>query len=367
MEKKRVLISTFNNSKNNYGGVFQAFALSETVKKLGHDVRFVTIVNPIGNNPIKPSLKNRIKNFVASILSISTRAKRDLRERKFLDFKEKTQNRVCYDTYEELLKNPPMADVYLSGSDQVWNPRNLRKDFFFPYVSADKTIISYAASMGYEQIPEKNRAFFERNVARYDAVSVREDTVVEIVAPLTNKKVHHHIDPVFLVSRSTWESMAVPYQALKYKRYILLYLINWDKKNNDKLLQLKKETGLPLVLVTLSGRKPSFADQVVMDASPEEFLHLMKCAEMVVASSFHGVALSIILNKPFIAVSGQHCPTRIQSLLRYLDLQDHDTLEMSFKKAQFDPDPVMEMIKAAQEKSLAYLKESIALQKESEK
>lgn len=367
MVKKRVLISTFNNSKNNYGGVFQAFALSETVKGLGHDVRFVTIENPIGNNPIKPSLKSRVKNCIASILSITTRAKRALRERKFLDFKEKTQNRVCYDTYEELLENPPVADVYLSGSDQVWNPRNLRKDFFFPYVSADKTIISYAASMGYEQIPEDNRGFFEENIARYDAVSVREDTVVEIISTMVNKTVHHHIDPVFLIPRSRWESMAVPYQPLKYKRYILLYLINWNKNKNKELLRLKMKTGLPLVLVTLSGRKPSFADQVVMDASPEEFLYLMKHAEMVVASSFHGVALSIIMNKPFIAVSGQHCPTRIQSLLRYLNLQDHDTMEMSFEKAQFDPVPVAEKIKAAQEKSMAYLKEAIALEKGSGK
>ncbi len=367
MKKKSVLIATYNDSKNNYGGVFQAFALSETIKKIGHDVRFVTIENPVGDCPIKASMIQRGKRIIALILSVPTRAKRALREKKFAEFKNKTQCRVLYKDYETLLENPPEADVYLSGSDQVWNPRNLRQDFFFPYAPKNKPLISYAASMGCEQIPKENLDFFKKNVARYDRVSVREDTATEIVSLYTSKTVHQHIDPVFLVDRQKWESMATEYKKLKYDQYILLYMINWDKTKTRELIKLKKETGLPLVLVTLGGRKPSYADQVIMDASPEEFLYLMLHAHMVVASSFHGVALSIVMNKPFIAVSGRQNPTRIQSLLRYMNLEDHDTYEMNYERAQFDSEAIAHRIKAAQEISFEYLKEAIAIEKEIEK
>lgn len=366
MKKKSVLIATHNNSKNNYGAVFQAFALSETIKELGHDVHFLTVLNPGDICVLKRSLVTRIKNLIVYILSIPTGAKRNLRKRKFEAFKEKTQNRVFYADKETLFKNPPQADVYLSGSDQVWNPLTLRDDFFFSFVSEDKRLISYAASMGCEQIPEKNRALFEKSIARYDAVSVREDTMVDIISTCTSKKVYQHIDPVFLVDRQKWESMAVEYKKLKYDRYIFLYLIYWDKTKTHALLRLKEETGLPLVLVTLGGLVPSYADQVIMDASPEEFLYLMKNAEMVVASSFHGVALSIVMNKPFIAVPRLN-PVRIHSLLRYFELQEHDTLNLSLEKAQVDYGSICNKIKEARKASVSYLKQSIAFEKETEK
>ena len=362
MEKKSVLISTFNNSKNNYGGVFQAFALSDTIKNLGHDVRFVTIENPTGECSIKPSLISQFKDFVVMILSLPTTAKRKLREKKFAEFKIKTQSRVMYKDYADFEKHPPEADVYLSGSDQVWNPINLHKHFFFPNIAADKPLISYAASMGCEQISKGDLPFFKDNIARYDAVSVREDTMADIISTYTSKKVLQHIDPVFLVDRSKWETMAKEYKKLKYEQYILLYLISWDKSKTEALIRLKKESGLPLVLVTLGGRKPPFADQVVMDASPEEFLYLLLHAKMVVATSFHGVALSIVLNKPFIAVSG-HNPTRIQSLLRLMELEDHDTYDMTYERAQFDPNPIRQKIETARETAITYLKESIAMNK----
>ncbi len=357
--KKNVLIATYNDSKNNYGAVFQSFALSETIKNLGHDVTFVTLKNPPSSGSRKINIKTKIKQMIVKILSIPNQKKRDFRTEKFGYFKAKTQKRVYYTNYETLITNPPQADVFLSGSDQVWNPKSFRKDFFFPYISKDKPLISYAASMGVEQIPQENEILFSKYISRYDCVSVREDTMIKIISQYTEKKIHHHIDPVFLVAPTVWHSLEHKYTCLKYDRYILMYLITWDKKNNDVLYRLKKETGLPLVLVTLGGLKPKYADQVIMDASPEEFLYLLSNAEMVVASSFHGVALSIVFNKPFIAVSGQHCSTRIQSLLRCLNLTEHDTLEMSFDAAKVDYDLVNALIEKEKEKSIRYLEEAI--------
>lgn len=357
--KKSVLIATYNDSKNNYGAVFQSFALSETIKKLGHDAVFVTLEKPPLNSSIKLSFKTKLKRTIVKMLSLPNQKKSELRTKKFKIFKEKTQKRICYTDFDELINTPPNADVYLSGSDQVWNPQSFREDFFFPYVSKNKKIVSYAASMGVEEIPQERIELFSKYIARYDCVSVREDTMKKIISQYTDKEIHHHIDPVFLVKREVWESLAKKYENLKYERYIFLYLINWNKKNDEVLLRLKKETGLPLVLVTLGGLKPRFADQVIMDASPEEFLFLLNNAEMVIASSFHGVALSVVFNKPFIAVSGRHSFTRIQSLLRGFNLTHHDTLNMSVESAQANYTAVNEMIAKERDRSVEYLKMAI--------
>ena len=149
----------------------------------------------------------------------------------------------------------------------------------------------------------------------------------------------------------------------KYKKYIFLYLIDWNKKDIDRLLTLKKETGLPLVLVTLGGRSRGFADQTIFDASPEEFLYLLANAEMVVASSFHGTALSIVFNKPFVAVAGTAKPARIKSLLRHFSLEGHNTLDISMQNALVDYEPVNRQILKDQKEAEDYLVKAFSIEK----
>ncbi len=360
---KKVLISTFNNSKNNYGAVFQACALSKTIKKLGYDVSFLTVGQRDGIHPIKPKFLVRIKNIIKKILSLPTRRKRAIRTQKFKDFVKNTQKTIAYRSNNDIALSPPDADIYLSGSDQVWNPKNIHPELFMSFSPDDKPLVSYAASMGTEQIPKENEDIFAKYISRYDCVSVREDTMIDIISKYTDKEIHQNIDPVFLLDKEDWLKISKKYNKLKYDRYILLYLIEWSQDDNERLISLKQETGLPLVLVTLGGTKPKFADQVIMDASPEEFLYLISNAEMVVASSFHGIALSIIFNKPFIAVSGKDKPTRIESLLRHYKLESHNTTDINTKNAACQYDFINQQIKEDQTISREYLLTALNFEK----
>ena len=92
-----------------------------------------------------------------------------------------------YENNETLLQNPPHADVYLSGSDQVWNPLTIHDEFFFPFVQEKELVVSYAASMGTETVPVEHEALFSQYMARFDSISVREDTMVDVIRKYTDK------------------------------------------------------------------------------------------------------------------------------------------------------------------------------------
>ncbi len=318
----KIVVSTFNNSKNNYGALFQSCGLYSFLTKLGHEVSYVTLAQRGKRRPKRFALKTRIKQ----LLLLPHKKQMEQRVLKLRQFARDTQNQIVYRDKVELFANPPRADVYLSGSDQVWNPVAMHEDLFLAYAPAGAKRISYAASMGHETIPELNKARFAELIGQYDTISVREDTVVDIVRPFTDKPVYQHIDPVFLKSREEWEMLESPYPKLKYKQYILTYIIDWNAEFAKRLAELKKQTGLPIVSVNLGNIKKIGADQVIYDASPNEFLYLLHHAAMVVATSFHGVAMSVVYNKPFLPLAGAHLPTRIQSLMRHFDIDTNKSI-----------------------------------------
>lgn len=314
----RIVVSTFNNSKNNYGALFQSCGLSSFLQQQGYDVSFVTLEE---RKLHKQGIKAALKDVAKKIVLLPHAKKFKIREKKCRLFAKETQNQIVYPSSKELYADPPLADVYLSGSDQVWNPVAMHEDLFLAYAPKGSRKISYAASMGSEKIPAENRARFAELIGEYEAFSVREDTVVEIIRQFTDKPVVQHIDPVFLKSRLEWEKLETPYENIKFDKFIFLYAIEWSPDFNNRLKKLKEETGLPVVSVNIGNIKSVCADQIIYDASPCEFLYLLHRAQTVVATSFHGVAMSIVYNKPFLPLAGINMPTRIQSLMRHFQIK----------------------------------------------
>ena len=327
-KKKKILISTFNNSKSNYGAVFQSYALSSFIDKLGFESYFLTMTERSNSNvsKAKKSFKIKIKQLLYKFLTSSSKTAKKQRAEKFKLFTESTQRQVCYADYNELLKSAPKADVYLSGSDQFWNPKNIHDELFLSFAPKNAVCVSYAASMGYEKIPPENEKLFASYLSKYSHISVREDTMKPIIEQYTKLPVNQHIDPVFLLKPDEWQAVEKRYAKLKYENYVLLYLIECNKNDEKRIFALKKKLKMPFVLVTLCGLKKKFADQTIIDASPEEFIYLLRNASSVIASSFHGTALSILFNKPFISISGKDKPSRIESLLRHFCLSERNSL-----------------------------------------
>lgn len=348
----KIVVSTFNNSKNNYGALFQSCALYSFLSKMGYDVSYITLEERINKNQ---SNKNKLKVQLKKVLLLPHIKKIKNRKIKFKRFVGETQKQIIYKTNAELYSNPPKADVYISGSDQVWNPVAMHEDLFLTYAPTGSKKISYAASMGKEKIPAENRECFAELISEYSAVSVREDTVAEIVKEFTSAKIHQNIDPVFLKSKVEWQKLEKPYNKLKFQKFILVYAIEWNTAFNELLADLKKNSGLPVVSINIGNIKKICADKVIYDASPSEFLYLLNKAQCVVATSFHGIAMSIVYNKPFLALAGRNMPTRIQSLMRHFGMD----VSKSLGYTADDYERINEIILKDQKEAEEYLRNAI--------
>ena len=322
----KVVVSTFNNSKNNYGALLQSCGLSAFLTKLNYEVAYVTIEQRMTKKQKRRNRLTIIKEMVKKIIFLPHARELNDRERKFKQFASETQNQILYHTDEELYRNPPKADLYLSGSDQLWNPVAMHEDLLLAYAPIGSKKISYAASMGNENIPVDNKERFIELIRDYASVSVREDTVVDVIKTITHKPVYQHVDPVFLKTQSEWIELEKPYEKLRYEQYILAYIIEWNAAYNKQLSEIKNKTGLPVVSINIGNIKKVCAEQVIYDASPNEFLYLLHNANIVVATSFHGIAMSVVYNKPFLALAGSDMPTRIQSLLRHFEIDPNSSL-----------------------------------------
>lgn len=330
---KKIAVSTFNNSKNNYGALFQSCGLCSFLTKMGYDVSYVTVTN---RAKAKKGKAAKVKALIKKIINLPKKKLFHKKTQAFINFAEKTQNQIKYENTQQLKANPPKADVYISGSDQVWNPKHINEDFFLTYAPAGAKKISYAASMGNEIVPDCNRERFEKYIKEYQHISVREDTMIDIISKYTDKPVHQNIDPVFLKTKEEWLALSEEYPKLKYDKFILVYVLEWEEEHFRKLQQLKKLTGLPIVSVSIGNIKRTNADQIIYDASPEQFLYLLSRAEYVVATSFHGTAMSIIFNKPFLAFLGKDKPTRIESLMRHFGIENYDSIESLNNKTDYE-------------------------------
>lgn len=222
-----------------------------------------------------------------------------------------------YNSRLELLKNPPSADLYITGSDQTFNPRFTGADstWFFDFLSkkqkVDSRKISYASSFGGGDLPEGCEDAFRDGLSGYHALSVRESGGVSIVAGL-GLHACHCCDPTMLLSREDWARFAAKSERKVDTPYILSfnlrYAVDPVPSNGIVERQVSEKLNLPIIhLYEWPMDKFTKTGRVVRDADLYDFVKLFLNASFVLTSSFHGVVFSLISGAPFIAyVNSNH-------------------------------------------------------------
>ena len=263
---------------------------------------------------------------------------------------------LTYPSYKALCASYPRDGIYIAGSDQIWNLQKADAPYFFMDFARNVKKISYAASMGKEDVPEEKQELLRAWLQSYDLLSVRENEAKTALAPFTDRQIHVHIDPTFLLRADEWRAYEKPYPVKG--KYILLYSIYWRKELNRQLKQLEKQTGLPVIAVKPSPTM-SYASRTLYDVAPETFLWLIDHAEYVVTSSFHGAAFSAIFQKKFSAVINPERPSRLSHLLRLLALPQVNIDRLPACK-DFDYTKTNARIDAERDNALQYLRDAIS-------
>lgn len=317
---------------NNYGSVLQAFALQKVCEQLGYNTQIIDYNFPNGQHLDNPyaTVSDTLHNEPKWIKALF--AKSLMRQHKGIaDFVKKFQ-RLSVNSYNSptALKNDaPQYDVYITGSDQLWNPRHCNGDpaFMLHFAPENALKISYAASIGSNEIPAEIQPLYKELLCNYKHISVRENSGAELIKNLTGKEVKVVLDPTLLLSKDEWNQIATPNRQFK-KKYILCYFLNYTFNAfpyvDELATYMQKQTGYEIVRVARPPHHlfmPHTHHRV--GASPEEFLALVRDAEMVLTTSFHGTAFAVNYGKPVFTVvkDRKTSDSRQLSLMQNLGLE----------------------------------------------
>lgn len=301
---------TTKYSAYNFGAVLQTYALSRTLEKLGAQCVVVD-----ADRQRKKGLMpwNAPGNIVNNLFYLKHKNELQTGYRRFDAFIETMPLSESYKSYDALRDRPVEADVYLSGSDQVWNPLDVRENYFLRYAPADKIRASYAASMGISYLPAAVERITREYLREMDYLSVREKTAKDMIGKLTGREAAVHADPVFLLSPEEWDEVAIKPDF--HKPYIFCYVLYRPSWLNKWLKKLHKKTGKEIVVVSSDAYRNIYHTKMVRSAGPREMLGWLQNADFVISSSFHGAALSVANRKPFYAVVNPNSPARITDML----------------------------------------------------
>lgn len=351
---KNVCVSTYCEWSS-YGSVMQAIGLKKCLADLGYNSFIVRDEPaPVSQKTFSFSVSSNPKIMLRNIMFWKLRKQRSTLYKNSVKFIRENLDVRYFNDYEVLKSYIPNADYYIAGSDQIWHPALCKRAFFLDFLPPEKKRLSYAASMGVLQPLDNKKELFGELISKFDSISVREKEMTDVLAQYTEKSIMCHIDPTFLVDAKYWDSLSEKYPI--EKPYILVYAIYWDKSCNNELKKLHKQTGCDIVALCPNGPSSLWANKRIYDANPGQFLYLIKNAEAVVSSSFHGVALSVNFNKKIAPVINPKSPSRISSLLNILGIKPVPISDvMKFDESQYAH--INRRIEEERARSIDYLRE----------
>lgn len=278
----------------NYGTVMQCYALNKAISDMGYDVENLNY-NPWGGGySTKYFLKKRPSKSIPLI-----------RTWKAMNafYKKNVKMTEPIIGVQAMKDNPPIKDTYVVGSDIVWN-RMVVEDyldqFLLSFAPEGSRCISYAASTGgLQEIDPIDKDVFKENLKRFSAVSVREKQSLSSIQELCDVPVVDVCDPTFLLSKEQWISLEKKVRVPK--NYIAVYDLNSSPMVKKMAYQLKQKTGCTLVNVCANRQK--WLDKNFWGLSPQEWLYVMHHADYIIPQSFHGLAFSLIFEKPFLCTA----------------------------------------------------------------
>ena len=214
-------------------------------------------------------------------------------------FHNRFQNIVKPTTQVQLSKIVETTDIFVSGSDQIWNTSHRYDPAMFLSFADGKKCISYASSIGTNEVPLPYKDIVRDHLMKYDHIAVREKTAVDALSRLTGRKdIIQVIDPTFLLTDGDWRQFASNAKFNEHisEPYVLCYFIGQNEHYKQQLQKVIETSSCnSVVIVTLKEQFLFAVDGaiVINYASPTEFVYLIQHASLVCTDSFHATAIAI--------------------------------------------------------------------------
>lgn len=371
----KIGIITIHKSPS-YGACLQSFALWKYISSEGVDCEIIDLHRPTHIDFKKSDrflpMRQEHLTFKVKVLTELFKLKDRLLakihlsplEKKYNQFNEEIKYSKVYKGVDELYANPPSYDLYVTGSDQVWNPQQAYciEPYFLTFVNNGGKKISYAASIGLKDLLSEEKEKFAQWLESYDAIGVREKSAQELLTSFMNKPTTLVLDPTFLLDKESWQKEAV-FPTVE-KPYILLFSLFTPPNILNFAKRIAKESNKQLIVLAPNKKEVIEGGLLVNDAGPREFLGYFCQADMVITDSFHGTVFSMIMEAgnffSYIAPNNRR-GSRIVDLLSLFQLEDHllspelKETAIELQSHQIDLSILKERIKEERAKSISFL------------
>lgn len=357
----------------NYGSLLQTIATQAVIEKMGYECDIIDYqrddenYRKIASVLVKKTKWN--KNAILRMIYAATQSpKFYLMGKHFENLRDGViKTTKMYHSIDELKEDKPQADMYMTGSDQVWGAIGndpFDPAYFLGFTDQDDVRLSYAASFGKTQFTDALLGTMKSYLEKYDAITVREQSAVDIINKMGAGKATQVLDPTLLFDSTYWSRMIcdpIP------KKYILVYQLHNNRQMMEYAYQLAAEKNLKLVTMSSTmqhlihrGGKHIFLPTL------SQWLGYIKNASFMITDSFHGTAFAINFNTQFVNILPEETSTRNQSILSLVGLADRvitDYNNFSCFEQKIDYDKVNDLIQEKRKESLAVLESMLKLRK----
>ncbi len=370
----RIGIVTFHAS-DNCGSVLQAFALQRVLKdKFNTDSDIIDFSNEGQKGMYRPfwritGVKSLIKNVLwATVYSEIIKQIAAYKRFRYVYLKLSSKS---YSETSELACLNEEYDKFISGSDQVWNIKCLdADDAYYLSFADDGKKYAYAVSFGANNpFVGENREHYIQLASEFKKISVRENNAQKWTKNALKKEIKICLDPTLLLDENEWiDYIDIGEEPVTKGKYIFYYCFSISQPIARFLQQVSKQYNMPVFFLEPKewALRCCWKNNIklVGKYGPEVFLNMVKNAEIVFTTSFHGTVFSTIFHKKFWYIdSGNNNPEkddRAISILSQLGLHDRYRTINWLVNAKLDDEINYNetdiKLKKLKEESFAYLK-----------
>lgn len=348
---------------NNYGGNLQRYALIKVLQGMGHEVEHINLQRryrlPWYKWPYSIP-KRMIKRYLLGRKNVEILMERKQKR------EDASQQALCSQFYERYIPHTEACfniqqvrkitegryDAYIVGSDQVWRKGSAGQiglaNYLLRFTKGQHVKrMAYAVSFGIagNVLSQKEISSMKEDYSRFDAVSVREDSALELLDSYgwNNPKAELCLDPTLLLTADDYAQLAKEGGAQDITSgKIFCYILDETEKTRFVTDFYRKHMKKEIVKVGLDN---------TAEVSIAQWLNNIRCADLVITDSFHGCVFSIIFNKPFVFLGNKgRGNARLESLFKLLQLAADDTEHIDYKRLD-------ERIEELRGKSLAFIRQ----------
>lgn len=369
----KIGVITFCQTKDNYGQILQCYALQKYLQKLGHHPFLIQYQQPL---PPKAHFKvNKLLKYIRNLnmyvkwffnnkrlLAQKKAYNKSVKniDRKFSLFLKENIKLTSVYSRKQLLENPPKADAYICGSDQIWKNDDI---FYLSFVPKSALRLAYAPSFGGEKsFDSDTENMIKHELSFFSFLGIREEEGVNLCHRLGFTDAIRVVDPTLLLSVEDYKHIRVD---VDNSSYIFVYLLgNSTDCSIDDIQQYARNVGKKVVYVCSQGKYDAYEKTY---ATIGEWLGYISNADLVITNSFHCVAFSLLYKKQFVSLpltkGFEKMNGRLTELLKSVGMVDriwnHNLSDICKQIVDFKA--FDEYIRMEREKSKEYLKKVLVV------